>query len=212
LALKQRRKHGASLAGGKQVEIEHDAIDDLAQRARLAPSGAEREEIRRELVELTYPIVSKFVAARSGDDLEVTEIVQETFFRAFRSFASWDRERGHFLSWLFRISFNCMNDAFRKLRREKNARRLIGTEPTAKSAVDQIDLRETVKGALAKLAKAQRDVVLLYHWFDLPAKDVSTILGMPEGTVRFHASEGRKELRRQLGDLYSKYPPDGSEE
>ncbi|WP_216658508.1 RNA polymerase sigma factor [Nocardioides sp. zg-1230] len=52
--------------------------------------------------------------------------------------------------------------------------------------------------ALAKLAPAQRDVLVLHYFEDLPVRDVSALLGMPEGTVKSHLSRGRDALREAL--------------
>ncbi|MEV6861185.1 RNA polymerase sigma factor [Streptosporangium subroseum] len=56
-------------------------------------------------------------------------------------------------------------------------------------------------GALAGLAKRDRDVVLLVALAELTHAEVATALGIPYGTVASRLNRARKQLRKALGDV-----------
>ena len=58
--------------------------------------------------------------------------------------------------------------------------------------------RASVQAALARLAPRRRAVLVLVELEGLPAREVARILRLPEGTVRWHLSRGRRELKATL--------------
>ena len=51
---------------------------------------------------------------------------------------------------------------------------------------------------LAHLPTDTRAIVVLFYIEDIPIKEICMMLGMKEGTVKWHLSEGRKKLRKLL--------------
>src|SRR5688572_23969118 len=49
-----------------------------------------------------------------GDPVVAEDVLQETFWRVWKSAATYQRERGTFASWLFRIARNLAIDAYRR--------------------------------------------------------------------------------------------------
>jgi RNA polymerase sigma-70 factor (ECF subfamily) len=60
--------------------------------------------------------------------------------------------------------------------------------------------RTSVEAALAVLAPKRRAVIVLIELEELSTSEVAQLLGMPAGTVRWHLSRGKKELRSRLAD------------
>ena len=51
---------------------------------------------------------------------------------------------------------------------------------------------------MAELGPRRRAVIVLVELEELPTREVARLLGMPEGTVRWHLSKGRRQLRTRL--------------
>ena len=49
-----------------------------------------------------------------GDQAAAEDVLQETFWRVWRSAASYQSQRGSFTGWLFRIARNLAIDAYRR--------------------------------------------------------------------------------------------------
>src|SRR5215216_7229027 len=62
-----------------------------------------------------------------GDQAAAEDVLQETFWRVWRSAASYQSQRGSFTGWLFRIARNLAIDAYRR----RNVR------PQAMSAMEE---------------------------------------------------------------------------
>ena len=61
--------------------------------------------------------------------------------------------------------------------------------------------RARILAALAQLAAADRDVVVLVAWEELTYEEVATALDIPLGTVRSRLNRARRVLREHLPDF-----------
>ena len=62
------------------------------------------------------------------------------------------------------------------------------------STEELLDLRK----ALAELKDDYREVISLFYLDDVPVKDIATITGRPENTVKSMLHRGREMLREKL--------------
>jgi RNA polymerase sigma factor (sigma-70 family) len=60
--------------------------------------------------------------------------------------------------------------------------------------------RDVVLGALQRLPRRQREVLVLRHYLDLPEGEIASLLGISRGSVKTHASRGAAALRAALED------------
>lgn len=143
---------------------------------------------------------------------DAEDLVQETFLRAYRSYASFE-EGTNLRAWLFRILTNTYINAYRaKQRRPQETdlgdvedlylyRRLGRIDQAAMSAEDQLlDLftDDEVKAALEELPDTFRLPVLLADVEDFSYKDIAEVLDIPIGTVMSRLHRGRKAMHRRL--------------
>jgi RNA polymerase sigma factor (sigma-70 family) len=63
-----------------------------------------------------------------------------------------------------------------------------------------IPLRQALLAALRTLPAAQRAVVVLRYWEDIPVDEVARIVGRKAATVRSDAARGLAALRETLGE------------
>ncbi|MEV0144742.1 MULTISPECIES: sigma-70 family RNA polymerase sigma factor [unclassified Nonomuraea] len=140
----------------------------------------------------------------SGRWADAEDLTAETFLRAYRALAGYDRERVAALRtrpWLLTILMNIWRNCARAKSRKPPPD--LREEP-----VDAVDPREGVEdaavrretgeelaGLLALLPDEQRAAVVLRHVADLPVSEIATVLRIPQGTVKSHVSRGLKRLR-----------------
>src|SRR5262245_44100387 len=107
--------------------------------------------------------VARFVA-RMTDTGDVQDLCQEVFLRVYLAGSRY-REQGSFSTWLYQIALNVARDA---ARRRRAAQPIVPPEradpalPT--DLVEQHELSEAVRGALAELPPPLREVLVLRHY------------------------------------------------
>jgi RNA polymerase sigma-70 factor (ECF subfamily) len=154
------------------------------------------------LVRLHQEAVYRYACWLVGDHDEAEDVAQETFLRLMRTFDRFDSSRP-LRPWLIRIARNLARNRWRSARRALAAlerfrvdRLLAGTSADA-SAEPALDPRGTAwRAALARLAEADRQVVILRYLLDLSVEETGQALGLPIGTVKSRASRARARLRR----------------
>lgn len=93
---------------------------------------------------------------------------------------------------------------WRRTRRRRETQVAAPPDAAGHDAAPAVDLKLTVRRALARLTPKQRAVLVLRFFEDLPAEEVARILGCSAGTVRSttHRSLARlRELAPELHDL-----------
>lgn len=133
------------------------------------------------------------------DGAKAADAVQETYLLAWKCFHRYERNT-NCKAWLFQILFNVV----RKERRSW-MKWLVGAEEDIKGqdlvAPEPIPTMLTDGEILAALDKVPvdfRKVLLLVDVEEFSYKEVSSILGIPIGTVMSRLSRGRKLLRAQI--------------
>ena len=89
-----------------------------------------------------------------------------------------------------RILINKCNDIIRKKKYILQAD--IPDKPYIDSGFENTEWKETIN----MVSDKYRLVLVLYYIEDFNTKDISEMLGMPEGTVRSRLARGREQLRQ----------------
>ena len=151
---------------------------------------------------LPYLKAALDVAQRLTEDrAEAEDLVQETFLRAFRAFATFARGTSA-KAWLLTILRNCHRNRLRDGARHP-------VEPLKEAEVEAPELPseapdweqitgDDVAAAVALLPLRLREVVVLREMQGLSYKEISAVVGGPVGTVMSRLHRGRVALRRAL--------------
>jgi RNA polymerase sigma factor (sigma-70 family) len=142
-----------------------------------------------------------YVARRLGRDA-ADDVAAETFLTAFRSRRRFDAGRGTVRAWLYGIATNHMSAYHRQEMRAYRGLARAGTRGVEEGHADRVAERvdagvvgREIAGALAKLPRGDREVLLLIALGGLSHADVAAALGIPYGTVGSRLSRVRKKLR-----------------
>lgn len=157
---------------------------------------------------VVHGVVSRML--RQVDDVE--DVVEETFWQAWRQAARFDRSRGAVQTWLLTIARSRALDRVRALRRRREEP-LEGDE--GQVVVQQVaegdpaldaeasERRRIVAAALAELPAEQREALELGYFGGLSQTEIAERTGQPLGTVKTRMRLAMQKLRTQLQVLGS---------
>ena len=144
-----------------------------------------------------------------GERAAAEDILQETFWRMWKSADTFQSQRGNFTGWLFRIARNLAIDEYRRR----------GARPKVADAVDKdenpldhvVDLDEDVveqaqtnfknkqiRDALKSLPGEQMQVLVLAYFYGLTRQEIADKTGEALGTIHTRARLGLQKLRVEL--------------
>jgi RNA polymerase sigma-70 factor, ECF subfamily len=143
------------------------------------------------------------------DEHVAEDVVQDAYLRAFRYFGSF--RGGDPRPWLLGIVRNCCYSWFVQQKRaaefecdveDADAPSLDGLNrpQTPETLLMQKVERAQVTAAIAGLAVAFREVLVLREIEELSYDDIARILDIPKGTVMSRLSRARRQLQQTLSD------------
>jgi RNA polymerase sigma-70 factor, ECF subfamily len=147
------------------------------------------------------------------DAADADEAVQDAFVKVFSHIESF-REDLPFEVWFTRILINgCLDRQKARRRRSRWIVPVPEVEPGERAWVESVPSRGTspeeallrrerrvqIAAAVRRLPERQRTIFLLCHYEGCSSKEVGTITGLNESTVRVHLFRAVRKLRSLLG-------------
>lgn len=177
----------------------------LVERARAGDAAAFDGLVRRH-VRAAYAVALAVLA--NPHDAE--DACQDAFITALERLDQC-RDPERFAAWLLQI---VRNRARNNLRAERarpaialDAATLQSSGPGPARDAERAQLRERLIAGLSQLTQVQREVVLLHDLEGWPHSEIAELLGVAEGTSRYHLSMARRALRPLLRPLVSEEEP-----
>jgi RNA polymerase sigma factor (sigma-70 family) len=172
---------------------------------QFGPSSSQEERSLAGFEELVTPLFDSlynFARWLVRDQNDAEDLVQETYLKAFRSFASF-QPGTNFRAWIFRILKNTFLGSCSKLERRMtfaidSEEDLPATCTTPESLLLQHSEVSAVRCALEQLPVIFREVILLCDVEDASYAEIAEILSIPIGTVMSRLARGRKMVRESL--------------
>lgn len=158
------------------------------------------ERAADQLVRRHAPALGRYLAAAGAASGDLDDLIQDTFFRAFRGMEGW-RGEGSFRGWLFRIAGNLLKDRFRAGKGRiflaiEDHDLANHTDPEAELVADEVG-QQLVEG-LTRLPRMQREVFLLRVQQGLDYTEIAAALGSSPGAARVHYHHAVKRLKEWL--------------
>ncbi len=184
-------------------------------RRCLAGDAVAWEDIVQRYHRRIYNICYRF--AGSTDDAQ--DLTQEVFIKMYRTLASYEADKGAFMTWVTTITRNLLVDHFRKAKHDRMTDSLdtpvsehedampLGEQIADKAMppdarVQTLETKDAVHRSLQKLSPELREAVILRDLQDMDYKEIAAVLKVPEGTVKSRINRGRAELARLLQRTY----------
>lgn len=134
---------------------------------------------------------------RHREDAE--DVAQEAFAKAYKSFHTL-RDRDRFRAWLVRMTWRLAIDRLRSNRRRSSHEHAVEVppDPAILPDVETRDRHAHLWAAIDELPEALRIVTVLAAIEGHDMKEVSRLLDVPEGTVKWRLFTARKTLQEKL--------------
>ena len=177
--------------------------DDVALIRRMCDSdetalGALYDRWSRSLYSLVVHLLN--------DSDEAEDVVEETFWQAWRKASSYEPSKGAVSTWLLTIGRRKALDRIRAKRRHREdpigRDRILadmaspGQDPSQHA--EGSELRVHVAAALRELPVEQREVLELGYFNGLSQTEIADVTGQPLGTVKTRMRLGMQKLREPL--------------
>ena len=97
------------------------------------------------------------------------------------------------LAWAYGVARGCLANAVRRAGRQQRLVHRLADEPTSEPAVDA-DLEE----ALEALPSADRELLHLWAWEQLPPREIAVVLGISPNAASIRLHRATTKLRKEL--------------
>jgi RNA polymerase sigma-70 factor (ECF subfamily) len=150
-------------------------------------------------MEACIPALRRYASALLRDHQEVDDLVHDCLVLALDRLHTW-REDGQMRAWLFTILHNLF---ISQTRRTKVRGTTVPIDAVDEAVLGKCASQDDfmhghdLMGALDRLPKEQRTVLLLVAVEDLSYAEVAHVMGVPIGTVMSRLSRAREKLRRE---------------
>ena len=191
-------EQGAGVVGG---DVERE---DAALVRRMAAGD---DQALGTLYDRWNAVVHGVVARvlRQPDDIE--DIVEETFWQAWRQASRFEPARGAVQTWLLTIARSRALDRLRALRRRRESplegddgevvvQQVAASDPGLDA--EDAERRRIVTEALSQLPAEQREALELGYYGGLSQSEIAERTGQPLGTVKTRMRLALQKLRSQL--------------
>jgi RNA polymerase sigma-70 factor (ECF subfamily) len=153
-----------------------------------------------------------------GDADEAEDVVQDTFFSAFRALDSFEA-RAQLGTWLYRIAYNEVLMRLRKHGRtvpldeegeDTTASPTGGAPETPEDALERQETGEVLDAAIRELPPALQAVFVLRDLEGLSTEETASVLDIGEALVKVRLHRARRALRARLGEYLA--PSEGQDQ
>jgi RNA polymerase sigma-70 factor (ECF subfamily) len=135
--------------------------------------------------------VLRVIELMMRDQARAEEITQDAFVQLhvhWRKVSGYDQPA----AWVRRVAIRLAMRAIRRDRLWVTIRhKLVREESRGDSTVE-------LAGAITRLSGAQRAAIVLHYYEDRPVREIASLLGCSEPTVRVHLHRGRQRLAALL--------------
>jgi RNA polymerase sigma-70 factor (ECF subfamily) len=170
---------------------------------------SEERSLSGSFEELAIPLFERlynFAHWLTQDREEAEDLVQETYAKALKGFASF-QPGTNFRAWIYQILRNTFLTSRTGLKStvplepESDQESLPAVKDTPESILLQRSNRQLVQEALGRLPVAYREVLLLCEFEEMSYQEISATLAIPIGTVMSRLSRARRALRDAVQEL-----------
>ena len=198
---------GATQAASERRGITENPTLDAADSALITRMSGGDESALATLYDRWSDRVHSLAVHLLRDARDAEDIVEETFWQAWRGAARYDDARGNVGTWLLTICRSRSLDKLRSRRRRPDETTLdddlaaAAPQPGAMDAMVTMETGRIVRAALAELPIEQRQTIELAYFRGLSQSEIAEKTGQPLGTIKTRVRLAMVKLREKLAFL-----------
>lgn len=153
---------------------------------RLLKKYKYSREAVKELYEYCYPIIIRYIGRQFRGKVDGQDVAQQFFLKLFNAKSNSIRAPN---VWIHTVARNIAIDMLRKSNRQSEAERLAALP-------EEINLPDDVSDLLSDLEETEKKIVYLHYWERYTLREISEILTIKYGSVRYLHGTAKKKLKR----------------
>ncbi|MBI5625121.1 MAG: sigma-70 family RNA polymerase sigma factor [Elusimicrobia bacterium] len=150
-----------------------------------------------------------------GKPADAEDLAQDALLRALKALPGF-RGDSSLSTWVYRITVNTWKNRVRSEKRrgfwktvslnlftgeeQDEEPAFKAPDPPLDAGLESDERAKTLQAALLELDAEERAVIVLRDVEDRPYREIASVLGVPEGTVKSRLSRARQALRHKLKD------------
>jgi RNA polymerase sigma-70 factor, ECF subfamily len=158
-------------------------------------SVTDREQRFETLLHAVASDVRRYLTRRAGEQV-AEEVLADVATVLWRRLDDVPNEEP--LAWCYGVARRCLAN---HLRGEKRRRKLVdrlAAEPPRAEWVEPTEAEDRLRDALARLKADDREVLTLWAWEGLEAKDIATSLGISANAAAIRLHRARRRLAERV--------------
>jgi RNA polymerase sigma-70 factor (ECF subfamily) len=172
-----------------------DNIETVIKRILL---GDERafEQLVTHYQKLVYHLAYRVLK----DPCESEEVMQEVFITVYRKLHQF-KHQSKFSTWISSITYRLSINHYQKTKRfdfKESAEAFNESDVRYDPEVFKGDLKRALDYFLEQLPVLHRTALTLYHYEEMRYDEISSIMNLPEGTVKTYIFRARKTLKELI--------------
>jgi RNA polymerase sigma-70 factor (ECF subfamily) len=136
---------------------------------------------------------------------DALEVLHNGFLKVFKHLETYDAAKASLYTWIKTIMVNSAIDFIRSRQKFKNQVELKDTHDTGSTdneAIQRMSSAEVLQ-LVQKLPMATQTVFNLYVIEGFNHREIGNMLGISDGTSKWHLSEARRQLKQLLLTMYA---------
>jgi RNA polymerase sigma factor (sigma-70 family) len=173
---------------GKKTYTEEELVAGCASNDRRAQEALYRR---------FFPEMMRMCMRHTRDESRATEIVNTGFLRVFKKIHTF-AFKGSLEGWVRRLIYHSVADYFRENSKYSHFLVFEEKDEMVPEKCHDIFFEEDILVAVRRLPPVSQEVFRLYAIEGYSHAEISDVLGISEGTSKWHLSTARQRLREQL--------------
>src|SRR3989344_6639402 len=171
--------------------------DQITDEELVQKISAGEHDLYSAIIDRYQDKLLRYAMGMIRDHDKATDIVQETFTKAFINLKSFNISKS-FSSWIYRITHNEAINAIKKYEREIPIPEDFDTadENDLENEGTERGVREQVEKCLDQIPVLYSEPMILYYLEDKSYEEISDILRLPVGTVGTRIRRARNLMRK----------------
>jgi len=180
----------------------------IIETVRLSIAGfienGENSKVFKTIWELYYKEITSYCKYRFRFE-DPEDIASEICLKAYNKISLYNSEYS-FRAWIFSIARNYCLDCLRskKIELYENSEPIADTNRSIDKELMKNEIDNIIDNILEKEPNNKKEVYFLYYFADLKIREISELLKIPEGTIKYILYDLRKKLKPILEDYYDK--------